>query len=143
RECKGRLIVSVNSQLWREAPNGETVKQEQKMQNTLKNAKKKNLSVILMTHIPPYDSEPDEKDAYYNLPQKKRMELLALAKDCGVFIWIAGHTHKTKRREYEGIAILNGETTCNNFDGHPFGFRLLTIYPDNRFEWDFQLLKTE
>ncbi|MDR2026343.1 MAG: metallophosphoesterase, partial [Prevotellaceae bacterium] len=39
RECKGRLIVSVNSQLWREAPNGETVKQEQKMQNTLKNAK--------------------------------------------------------------------------------------------------------
>jgi DNA repair exonuclease SbcCD nuclease subunit len=143
RECKGRLIVSANSQLWRKAPKKETEKQERKLRNALKSAKEKKLSVILMTHIPPFVNKPDEKDAYFNLPRKKRMELLALLKENGGFLWVSGHTHKTGRREYNGIAILNGETTSQNFDKHPFGFRLLTLQPDNQFEWDFQPLKTK
>jgi DNA repair exonuclease SbcCD nuclease subunit len=143
RECKGRLIVCANSQLWRKAPKDETEKQDQKLHETLSIAKGKNLPVILMTHVPPFVNKPDEKDAYSNLPQKKRAELLALAKESGVFIWIAGHIHKTKRHEIDGITILNGETTSQNFDKRPFGFRLLTVQPDNKFEWDFQQLKTE
>jgi DNA repair exonuclease SbcCD nuclease subunit len=142
-ECQGRLIISANSQLWRKAPKEETEKQEQKLRDTLKNAKEKNLPVILMTHIPPFDNNPNEKDEYFNLPQEKRMELLTLAKDNGVFLWLSGHTHKTKRREYNGITILNGETTSQNFDKRPFGFRLLTVQPNNQWEWDFQPLKTE
>jgi DNA repair exonuclease SbcCD nuclease subunit len=141
RECKGYLIISANSQLWRKAPKEETENQEQKLQETLKSAKEKNLSVILMTHIPPFDNTPDEKDEYFNLPQKKRMELLTLVKENGGFLWLSGHTHKTKRREYNGIVILNGETTSQNSDKRPFGFRLLTVRPNNQFEWDFQPLK--
>jgi predicted MPP superfamily phosphohydrolase len=143
RECKGRLIISANSQLWRKAPKEETEKQEQKLRDTLKSAKEKNQPIILMTHVPPFVNKPEEKDAYFNLPQKKRMELLTSAKENGVFLWLSGHTHKTSRNEYNGITILNGETTSQNFDKHPFGFRLLTIKPNNQYEWDFQPLKTE
>ncbi|MDR0384840.1 MAG: hypothetical protein LBH60_02035 [Prevotellaceae bacterium] len=37
--------------------------------------------------------------------------------------------------------ILNGETTSVNFDKRSYGFRLLTVHPDNQFEWIFVPLK--
>jgi predicted phosphodiesterase len=55
----------------------------------------------------------------------------------GVFIWLSGHLHKTVNRNCGKIAILNGETTSVNFDRHPYGFRLLTVHPDNSFDWTF------
>jgi Icc-related predicted phosphoesterase len=141
-EGKGYLILSVNSQLWRQAPEEETKKQEQKLRQALKEAKEKKLSVILMTHVPPFVDEPEEKDQYFNLSQETRMKWLTLAKEGGAFLWLSGHTHRTGRRAYNGITLLNGETTSQNFDGHPFGFRLLTVCSDQQWDWDFQPLQT-
>ncbi|MCF0234992.1 MAG: hypothetical protein HUK22_08480, partial [Thermoguttaceae bacterium] len=48
-----------------------------------------------------------------------------------------GHTHTTLEREYRGLPILNGETTSNNFDKRPYGFRLLKIDAAGNYEWNF------
>ena len=40
-------------------------------------------------------------------------------------------------RAHDGIVVLNAETTCRNFDGRPFGFRMLTLQPDFTYTWDF------
>jgi 3',5'-cyclic AMP phosphodiesterase CpdA len=139
-ECKGRCIISANSQLWREAPLEESARHDQRLHDALQKAKKKGQPVLLMTHVPPFVTSANEADEYFNLPETKRNELLRLCEDHHVIIWLAGHTHKTAQRRYKDIAILNGETTSRNFDKHPFGFRLLTVYPDNHFEWEFKAL---
>jgi predicted phosphodiesterase len=79
----------------------------------------------------------DEADEYYNLPKAKRKEILQLCDENGVVFWLAGHTHKTSQLRYKQITLLNGETTSQNFDGHLPGFRLLTIHPDQSFDWEF------
>ncbi|MDR3110129.1 MAG: metallophosphoesterase [Planctomycetaceae bacterium] len=141
RECKGHLIVSANSQLWRAAVQEEQDKHERLFRDALQSAKRREMPVILLTHVPPFVKSIDEKDEYFNLPRSKRTELLQLCESSGVVVWLAGHTHRTAKRNYNNIAILNGETTSQNFDQHPFGFRLLTIYPDKKFDWEFQKLK--
>ena len=136
-ECKGRCLVSANSQLWREAPGEEIVRHERLLRDALQKAKTKKQPVIMLTHVPPFVATVDEADEYFNLPQAKREEILRLCDEHGVFLWLAGHTHKTARRSYQRITLLNGETTSRNFDGHPPGFRLLTIHSDQSFDWDF------
>jgi 3',5'-cyclic AMP phosphodiesterase CpdA len=139
-ECKGWAIVSANSQLWREAPEEEKEVHRQKLLRTLQQAKKKKQPVILLTHVPPFVVSADEKEEYFNLPFSVRKELLDMAADHGVVVWLAGHTHKTAQRTYADFSLLNGETTSVNFDNHPAGFRLLTVYPDLHFDWDFNAL---
>jgi predicted MPP superfamily phosphohydrolase len=136
-ECKGRRIISANSQLWREAPPEEVIAHDLKLREALQEAKKKEQPVIMLTHIPPFVVSIDEDDAYKNMRKAKRSEWLNLFEDSGVFIWLAGHTHKTDKKMHNSITILNGETTSKNFDQHPKGFRLLTIYPDQHFDWEF------
>ncbi|MDR1746601.1 MAG: metallophosphoesterase [Tannerella sp.] len=136
-KTKGVTLISANTQLWRVAPEKETARQEQQLLVALKKAKSRGDKVILITHVPPFVKSADEKDQYYNIPAAKRAELLQYCADYGVCIWFAGHTHKTHRNDYNGVSILNGETTSNNFDGHPHGFRLLTLQPDGSFDWDF------
>lgn len=142
-KIKGYKIISANSQLWREAPIDEVDKHEQWLKHELSEAKRKKTPIILMTHVPPFIEAKDEVDEYFNIPRIKREEILDNCIRNGVFIWLAGHIHKTMEREHEGMAILNGETTSNNFDGRPYGFRILTIKKDRSFTWEFKELKQE
>ena len=139
-ECKGRCIIAVNTLLWREAPPEASSRHELFLRETLQKAKKKKQAVILLSHVPPFVSSVDEPYEYYNLPESKRKDILRLCNENGVLIWLAGHTHTTSRRSYEHITILNGETTGRNFDNRPAGFRLLTIHPDQSFDWEFVAL---
>ena len=41
----------------------------------------------------------------------------------GMFIFLAGHTHKLVVNDYKGMQLVNGETTSRNFDKRPMGFR--------------------
>jgi predicted MPP superfamily phosphohydrolase len=136
-ECKRRLFIVVNSQLWREAPEEESEQHELFIQEALQKAKKNRQVVIVLSHVPPFVASADEADEYYNLPASKREGILRLFNENGAIIWLAGHTHATIRRSYGNITILNGETTSKNFDDHPFGFRLLTVKPDQSFDWEF------
>lgn len=138
--CKGRCIISANSQFWRGSPSDDSIRHERLLLDALAKAKNKKQPIVMLTHIPPYKSSIDEADEYFNIPQKIRKDILRLCEENGVILWLAGHTHITARRNYEHLTILNGETTSVNFDDHPCGFRLLTIHPDQHFDWDFVAL---
>ena len=93
--------------------------------------------MILVTHVPPYANKLNEKDGYFNYPNATRIATLDAYVASGLRFHLAGHLHKTAQRTYKGLPILNAETTCNNFDKRPFGFRLLKIYADRRYTWEF------
>ena len=143
-ECKGYCIISVNSPLWRGIPPKEISRHDSLLHrhdsllyDALQKAKRKEQPVVILSHVPPFISFVDEDDEYYNLPKAKRKDILRLFEENGVICWLSGHTHKTSQRNYGQITVLNGESTCANFDGRPRGFRLLTVYPDQSFDWNF------
>ena len=136
-ECKGRCFISANSILWRGTPSEASVRHDRLLRDALQKAKEEGKPVVMLTHVPPFVLSVDEADGYYNLPKATREDILRLCNENGVILWLAGHTHKTAQRSHEQITLLNGETTSRNFDGHPAGFRLLTIHSDQSFDWDF------
>lgn len=136
-DAKGRTLIAFNSLLMRGGPADEVEAHLSKLRRALAEAKAKGSPVILMCHVPPFDKDIDEDDAYFNLPRAHRRQLFDMMADAGAFVWLCGHTHTTRSRSFAGIAVLNPENTSRNFDGRPRGFRLLTIAPDNSFTWDF------
>jgi predicted phosphodiesterase len=126
-EHKDYTFVITNTQLWKAPLEGESEKHHAWVIETLKKAKKKGSPVFIVAHYPVYTKDPDEKDNYYNLPRGVRKELLALYKECGVIAVLAGHTHKTLINNYQGIQLVNGETTSKNFDKGALGFRLWSV----------------
>lgn len=133
----GRTLISFNSLLLRGGPDDEMDNAATTLREALSKAHCEGSPVILLCHVPPFAKDVDEDDAYYNLPKAIRRPLLECAADAGTFLWLCGHTHKTHRNDYEGIAILNPENTSCNFDRRPRGFRMLTIADDNSFSWEF------
>ena len=136
-ECQGYCIISVNSSLWRSASEEDNSQHDGLLNAALRKAKKEGQPVIILSHVPPYAASIDEDDEYFNLPKAKRKDILRLFEENGVILWLCGHTHKTSQRNYGKITILNGESTSANFDDRPRGFRLLTVNPDQSFDWDF------
>lgn len=134
---KGRTLISFNTQLFGNADPKLIADHRQRLEQAVENAGKQGGGVIMLSHIPPFVVDIDEKEEYFNLPKSDRRALLDLFGKNGVFIWLCGHTHKTHRNDYGPVAILNGENTSVNFDSRPKGFRLLTIAPDNTFSWIF------
>ncbi len=121
---KGYLFVVVNSQLWQTPVAAETEKQDAWLAQTMATAAKQHRRIFVMMHHPLFVKAADEPDEYFNLPQAKRRELLALFERCGVVAVLAGHTHTTVSTEYHGIQMVTSENTSRNFDKHPLGFRL-------------------
>ncbi len=126
-EHKGYTFVMVNTQLWKAPVEGETEKQDSWLAQTLENARTRKSPVIVVGHYPLFVKTLDEEDEYFNLPVAKRKELLDLYREYGVVAVLAGHTHTTIANEYQGMQLVNGETTSRNFDNRPFGFRLWTV----------------
>ena len=124
REHKGYTFVVANTQLWKAPLEGESEKHDAWFRETLEAAKAKGRPVVVVAHYPLFLTDPDEKEGYYNIPVAKRKELLALCEKNGVVAFLAGHTHKLIIKDYNGIQMVNGETTSKNFDKRPMGFRL-------------------
>ena len=78
--------------------------------------------------------------SYENYPLAGRAARLERYIDAGAKFYLAGHTHTMLQRGWKGMAMLNAENTCMNFDERPFGFRLLTVRPDASFTWEFQAI---
>ena len=132
-ECKKHTIIAANSVLWDNsgAPQEIIDLHDKKLDDALKEAQRKKQPVILLTHIPPWGYYGEK--FYRILPEKFEPYF---AKN-GVSFWLAGHTHQHLQRTYESMNIFTGETLSVNGDELPLGFRLLTIYPDHSFDWDF------
>jgi hypothetical protein len=86
----------------------------------------------MITHYPPMYGE--EGNEVFALPQS---DIESFNKS-GVFIWLCGHWHLAERRTYKNMTILAGEaTSVNSGWTPPPGFRLISIYQDNSFDWDY------
>jgi Icc-related predicted phosphoesterase len=134
--CKGYAIISANSLLFwpNMGPPEENQRHRERLNNALQTAQNKKQPIVMVTHYAPIYGEPGNE--VFGLPKY----MVDLFNEKGVFIWLAGHWHLADRRVYKNITILAGEATCANSDGTPPGFRLITIYPDNSFDWDYVLL---
>ena len=112
-EHNGYTFVIANTSLWKVTVQGESETHDSWFRQKLEAARDKNSPVFVVQHHPVSD-----------LPLAKRNELLALFEASGVVALLAGHTHRTTFNEHKGIQLVIGETTSDNFDGRPFGFRL-------------------
>lgn len=131
-------FLSCNSQYWR--PTEEKARQtryEAWLADELAKASAAGEPVIIGSHMSPFVRRPDEPDDYENYPKAGRAARLDLYERSGVKFYLSGHTHRLYMRSERGIMMLNAETTCWNFDGRPFGFRLLTLDEGCGYTWDF------
>lgn len=140
-EHKGYTFLVANTQLWKAPVQGESEKHDAWFKAALKGAKKKGSPVVVVTHYPLFVKDADEKENYYNIAPAKRKELLALFKTQGVVAMLAGHTHKLVVNDYQGIQMVNGETTSRNFDKRPLGFRLWTAAEQGTLSHQFVKLQ--
>lgn len=138
---RGYTFVITNTQLWKAPLKDESEKHHAWVIQTLEKAKVEGSPVFIVAHYPLYLKTPEEKVKYYNLPLKKRKELLALYKRCGVVAVLAGHTHRTIINDYDGIQLVNGEATSKNFDKRPLGFRLWKVASSTSVKHEFIPLK--
>ncbi|MGB0582983.1 MAG: metallophosphoesterase [Limisphaerales bacterium] len=136
-EHKGYTLVIANTQLWKAPLAGESEKHDAWFKERLEAAKAKGSPVIVVVHYPLFLKTPDEKESYYNLPIPKRKELLALCVKNGVIGFLAGHTHRQISNDYQGMQLVNGETTSRNFDKRPMGFRLWNVRPNRELRHRF------
>ena len=134
----GWRIVCGNSQFW--FPTGEAAEKaryEEWVDEQLSRGAALGGRLVLASHFPPFAHGIAEEDQYWSHPKKGRAERFARYVAAGARFYLAGHTHSMLARAHDGIVVLNAETTCRNFDGRPFGFRMLTLQPDFTYTWDF------
>ncbi|MCK3685606.1 metallophosphoesterase [Maribellus sp. YY47] len=129
-ENKGYSFIVTNTLLWKADVENESEKHDSWFKETLKNKSLKKHPVVVIGHYPLFINAPDEKDEYFNLPLVKRQELLDLFQQNNVVAYLSGHTHQLTINQYENIQLVSGETTSNNFDKRPFGFRLWQVEQD-------------
>lgn len=134
---KGCVFMVLNTQLWKAPLAVETEGQERWIRKTLKAAAGGKRPVFIIQHYPPFVNTPEEPDAYFNIPLAKRRDLLAAFERHGVVAILAGHTHTTAFKQAGRIQVVTSETTSNNFDKRPFGFRLWHATPGGAFRHEF------
>ncbi|MEN8774938.1 MAG: metallophosphoesterase [Akkermansiaceae bacterium] len=134
---KGYTFVIANTQLWKAPLEDESEKHDAWFKAALKSAKEKGSPVVVVTHYPLFVTAPDEKENYYNIEPTKRKELLDLFKSNGVVAMLAGHTHKLVVNDYQGIQMVNGETTSKNFDKRSLGFRKWTAKKEGELSHEY------
>ena len=129
-EHKGCSFIMVNTQLWKFHLKGETEKQDKWFKEELALASKRGGSIFVAGHYPPFLKKADEGEVYQNLPPDKRKWLLDLLVKHGVSVMLTGHAHRLILNDYQGVALVTGESTAKNTDGRPFGFRLWSVGED-------------
>ena len=140
-EHKGYVFVIVNTQLWKSPLKNESQRHDAWLEATLRTAADQKARIFVLGHYPLFLKEPDEAEEYMNLPPAKRKGLLRLFEKRGVVAVLGGHTHRLIINDYQGIQLVNGETTSKNFDKRPFGFRVWHVMDRRPFKHDFVSLE--
>ena len=126
-EHKGTSFIIVNTQLWKSPLQGVSEAHDAWFEGRLHIASHVSHQIFVVGHHPLFLSTPGEADQYYNIPTSKRTEVLGLLDQYDVAAILGGHTHKLILNDYNGTQLVNSETTSQNFDGRPFGFRLWNV----------------
>ncbi|HEY3136506.1 MAG TPA: metallophosphoesterase, partial [Blastocatellia bacterium] len=131
-EHGGCLFICLNSQFWVESGQlGED--QFQWLEEQLKNRDRYRY-VFIVQHHPLYLTAADEKDQYFNTPLQWRLRLLRLFEQRKVTIVLTGHLHRNLSAAYRGVAMITTPSTCRNFDGSAYGYRLINVTSDGFVE---------
>ena len=128
----GCLFIGLDSQLWLGAP-GVAEEQFEWLKQQLRD-RSQYLYVFVFEHHPLFLASADEKDQYYNTPLIWRLKLLRLFEESKVTGVLTGHLHRNESGFYHGIAMITTPSTCLNFDGSPFGYRLISLTNDGFME---------
>ena len=143
-EHKGYTFIVTNSLLWKSPLEDESQKHDSWFKQELQDANDANSPVFVVQHIPLYKESPDEpEDPYYTLPVVKRKELLDLFEKYNVVAVLGGHLHETIINDYNGIQLVNSETTSLNFDGRPLGFRVWQVISPTLIRHEFVPLEPD
>ena len=127
-EDGGSLFLGLNSQLWT-AAGGLPDEQLAWLEARLKD-RSRYRHVFVVQHHPLFLSAPDEPDEYFNTPLAWRSRLLRAFEDGRVTAVLTGHLHRQLSASYHGIAMITTPSSCRNFDGSGYGYRLFTVNED-------------
>lgn len=130
-EHKGYAFIVTNSLLWKADVGDESIQHDIWFEKTISDGAKHNKPKIVIGHFPLYIDDLSEETNYFNFSLEKRKELLKLFIENNVEAYLSGHKHELVINNYKGIQLVSGETTSENFDKRPFGFRLWEIDGDS------------
>lgn len=137
-DVKGWRIIVGNTQFWRKTElKDEKAKYESWLKDECAKAKALGGRVLFAGHIPPFADRPDEKDAYENHPRAGRIARMEMYRSAGARFFLAGHTHRFISHGWKDFTILNPETTSNNFDARPYGFRMFNVADKYDYSYNF------
>lgn len=121
--------IGYNSCIIKSIAEGEPTKYEW-MKESLEEAAKRNLPIILVAHHPLFVESPDEENAGVNIPLEMRTKYLALLKKHGADLVLSGHLHHCVRAEYEGIQLATTSAAGRPLGEEPSGVTIITIAAD-------------
>jgi 3',5'-cyclic AMP phosphodiesterase CpdA len=100
-------------------------------------------STFLLTHYDPFAEQPDEPDAYFNMPIAARQRLLPLLKRGGVTAVLSAHLHRPIERDWEGIRVIGAPAVSFGLpEGkQPVGWKLVTLHADGTITTELHYLE--
>lgn len=140
-EHKGYTFVITNTSLWKSPLDGESLAHDTWFHETLSKAKEQGRQIVVAGHYPPFVEDPEEKDAYFNLPVETRQRILDRCVETGVAAFLAGHIHMNRVHMYKGMHMVASGATSRNLDDSPLGFRLWELNGDGVVKQEFIELK--
>ena len=141
KELPHCALIALNTQLWKSPLDAESARQNTWLDKAMLKAASANKPIVAFGHHPLFLNDPQEKEAYYNLPVESRLQLLRLFKTKGVAAYLSGHAHKNLIKSYERIQLVTSATTSRNFDNAPMGFRLWHIKPPRPYKHEYVPVK--
>lgn len=126
------LFIGLDSELWL-GSSAEAQEQFEWLKQQLRR-RKRCLYVFVFQHRPLFVATADEKDQYYDTPLVWRTKLLRLFEKRKVTAVLTGHLHRNESGYYHGIAMITTPSSCLNFDGSAFGYRLVSLTGDGFVE---------
>ncbi len=87
--------------------------------------------IVLLMHRPPFVDSESEPASDENWPLDTRSRLLALAREHGVGVILAGHLHRTREAVTgDGIKVVISAGSARSFDESPIAYRLFHVQRD-------------
>lgn len=126
-------FIVLNSTVIQSAEGDPVIRKAQRewFEDQLAEARQKNPDhIFVLTHHPWFVNNPDEIDAYNNIPQAERKDYLALMDRYGVDYALAGHLHMEVLVEYGKLSMIATGPLSKSFSKTPEGFRIFKVYKD-------------
>lgn len=82
--------------------------------------------VVIFQHHPYFLERADEPDQYFNIPLERRTPLLALFRESGVKMLVAGHLHRSTEATADGLQMIVTGPVGRPLGGQS-GFRVFVV----------------